>query len=92
MNTLDLPGLTQLPDLFAQPSLVHGLAAPGGAFLLLALLLWTGCIRQKMLVNILAFGMMMPLVQVCMMTLAVHAVAGQMQLALLNLMPPWLMG
>lgn len=90
MLNLDVAGLTNLSELLSQSSLLHGLAAPAGAFVFLALLLWSGCIRQRMMVNILAFGIMMPLVQLCMMTVGAHIVAGPLQLALLNLMPTWL--
>lgn len=86
MSNLDVG---MLPGLLAPTELGHTLALPLGAFLLLAVLLWTGCVRQRMLVNILAFGMMMPLMQLCLAAVAAHLLAGQLVLTLTNMMPAW---
>lgn len=76
-----------LPGLMSSGALAQSLALPLGAFLFLALLLWTGCVRHRMMVNILAFGMMMPLMQLCLAAVAAHLLAGQLVLSLTNLMP-----
>ena len=66
------------------------LAIPLGALVMVAALLWTGRIRQRLLVNVLALGIMMPLVHLCMITAGAHLLSQRLQLVLLDVMPPWL--
>lgn len=82
----DLPLAFTLPD--------HGwlemLAIPLGALVIVAAVLWTGRIRQRLLVNVLALGVMMPLVHLCMITAGAHLLSQRLQLVLLDVMPIWL--
>ena len=64
----DLPLAFTLPDY----NLWEMLAIPLGALVMVAAVLWTGRIRQRLLVNVLALGIMMPLVHLCMITAGAH--------------------
>ncbi len=82
----DLPLAFTLPDY----NLWEMLAIPLGALVMVAAVLWTGRIRQRLLVNVLALGMMMPLVHLCMITAGAHLLSQRLQLVLLDVMPTWL--
>ena len=82
----DLPLALALPN----PNLWEMLAIPLGALVMVAAVLWTGRIRQRLLVNVLALGIMMPLVHLCMITTGAHMLSQRLQLVLLDVMPPWL--
>ncbi|MBM7335594.1 MAG: hypothetical protein ABGX87_07540 [Alcanivorax sp.] len=78
---LALPTLPDLSGLLAVPLVLFGMVA---------LLLWSGRIRQKVLVNVLALGVMLPMVQLCMVTLGVQWLGRELQPALLGMLPPWI--
>jgi hypothetical protein len=82
----DLPLAFTLPD----SNLWEMLAIPLGALVMVAAILWTGRIRQRLLVNVLALGVMMPLVHLCMITAGAHLLSQRLQLVLLDVMPTWL--
>ena len=79
----DLPLAFTLPDY----NLWEMLAIPLG---MVAAVLRTGRIRQRLLVNVLALGIMMPLVHLCMITAGAHLLSQRLQLVLLDVMPTWL--
>jgi hypothetical protein len=70
-----LPGAELLPWL-GGPLTVLGIVA---------LLLWSGRIRQPLPVNLLALGVMLPLMQFCLIAVAGHALSQHLAVALLNL-------
>ncbi|WP_410306787.1 hypothetical protein [Alloalcanivorax sp. C16-1] len=88
--------MIDFPFSFAQlalptlPDLSELLVVPLALFGVVALLLWSGRIRQKVLVNVLALGVMLPLVQLCMVTLGVHWLGRELQPTLLGMLPPWI--
>ncbi|WP_133492161.1 hypothetical protein [Alcanivorax sp. 24] len=53
-------------------------------------LLWSGRIRQTVVVNFLALGMMLPALNLCLFGMAVHLSHGYMTQQLVELLPPWL--
>lgn len=88
MNTLmDIPPLASLlPD----PDLLEWIGVPLTVLVVVALLLWFGKIRQQLLVNVLALGVMLPLMQFCLIAAAGHTLSEHLQFALLDLVPGWL--
>jgi len=87
-----MPTLLQdlLPLSLPNPGMLEMLAIPLGALVMVAAVLWTGRIRQRLLVNVLALGVMMPLVHLCMITAGAHMLSQRLQFAFLDVMPPWL--
>ena len=77
------------PTLPAPPALHDLLALPLAVFTVLALLLWSGRIRQKVLVNVLALGIMLPMVQLSMVAVGAYWLNQQVQPVLMGLLPSW---
>ncbi|MBL7252678.1 hypothetical protein ACLD02_16895 [Alloalcanivorax sp. C16-2] len=77
------------PALPAPPALHDLLALPLAVFTVLALLLWSGRIRQKVLVNVLALGIMLPMVQLSMVAVGAYWLNQQVQPVLMGLLPSW---
>ncbi|MBF1801945.1 hypothetical protein [Alloalcanivorax profundimaris] len=78
------------PMLPSTPALHEILALPLAVFTALALLLWSGRIRQKVLVNVLALGIMLPMVQLSMVAVGAYWLNLQLQPVLMGLLPSWL--
>ena len=78
------------PVLPVPPALHEILALPLAVFTALALLLWSGRIRQKVLVNVLALGIMLPMVQLSMVAVGAYWLNLQLQPVLMGLLPSWL--
>ncbi|ASK36255.1 hypothetical protein [Alloalcanivorax mobilis] len=84
LDTLPLAAL--LPD----PDLLEWIGVPLTVLVVVGLLLWSGKIRQKLLVNVLALGVMLPMMQFCLIAAAGHTLSEHLRFALLDLVPAWL--
>lgn len=84
----DLP-IHLMPALPTLPPLHEVLALPVAVFVVLALLLWSGRIRQKVLVNVLALGIMMPMMQLSMVAMGAQWLSQELQPTLMGLLPAW---
>ena len=85
----DLPLSSFSLTLPAMPDLSGLLAIPLMVFAVVALLLWSGRIRQKILVNVLALGIMLPMMQLSMVAVGAHWLSQQLQPTLLGMLPAW---
>ena len=78
-----------IPVLPTMPALHELIALPVAVFVVLALLLWSGRIRQKVLVNVLALGIMLPMMQLSMVAMGAHWLSQELQPTLMGMLPAW---
>ena len=77
------------PDVAQHARLARNAGVALAVFTALALLLWSGRIRQKVLVNVLALGIMLPMVQLSMVAIGAYWLNQQLQPVLMGLLPSW---
>ena len=87
-----LPDLTLpvLPPGWTEITPPDWLAAPLAVVVVISALLWSGRIRQTVVVNFLVLGMMLPALNLFLFGMAFHLSHGYMTQQLVELLPPWL--